>query len=479
MKRLVARLTSLANRTWRWFGCLPSLLIHFWYVLLGVIGIILAAVNTYAFYPGFMSNDTIDQLAQALGDKPLEDWHPPVMAMLWRVLIRFIGGDFGVLLVWQVALLWSALVIMAIYIYKRTGRKTLSVLPLALGLAPFVLNFSGVLWKDVQMAVALTMAGALLLVVNVLAGWKQKAVLAMAALFIIYAVNLRYNALFAIVPFVTLILWTPLASRAKYVSIAFIFGGALLLNPVIHAVRPVVAANPASSVMVDDVTHVYDRNQVKELQASPQLKQALTNVIDRCAIKQVPVSVLISCADESDRRVLSLSKYDELKKVWRDAVFKHPLEYAQYRTSQFYIFLRPQTKAQAYVWHDGVVANPYGLEARDNWASTFAKGYTEFIAYDFGFIFRPYFWLIVGMIVVVAGWRARSVWTHARYIIAFAASGVLYVLSYLPAVAAYDFRYTYWSCIAISMAILLAFIDSRGAKRSKAPIRSAKAAHSS
>lgn len=38
-----------------------------------------------SFYPGIMSTDLSEQLVQAMGKKSFNDWHPPLMALIWKL----------------------------------------------------------------------------------------------------------------------------------------------------------------------------------------------------------------------------------------------------------------------------------------------------------------------------------------------------------------------------------------------------------
>jgi hypothetical protein len=432
-----------------------------WAVVLAGMACALLAVNIVAFYPGFLSNDSIDQLTQASGDKPLEDWHPPVMAVVWRVLLEFSGGRIGAMVVWQCVLLWAALGILAVYVYKRSGQRWLSMMPLGLGGMPFVINLSGVIWKDVQMAVSLLLAAVLLIVLEYLVGRRRYVVLSAAGLLIIYAGSIRYNALIAAMPLLWLV-WRALRfRRAASVAIGLIVAGCLLLTPLVARIGSVASTHPVASIMLDDIVYIYDSAAIQKLDISDRARQALLAVDQHCETKALVVSVWIGCATEQDFYTITRTEYDNTKRVWMHAVTHHPLTYATFRLGQYGVFLAPRTAAEAYVWHEGIVPNHYSLIFRSNTLTAIVKGYVYRASIDFGFIFRPYVWLAGGIALVLAAWRRRAIWQHSSYCIALAASGVLYIVSYIPMVVAYDFRYTYWSCLAVSVAFILALVDSQ------------------
>jgi hypothetical protein len=327
---------------------------------------------------------------------------------------------------------------------------------------PFVVNISGVIWKDVQMAVALALASVGLLIVSRCKGWKRHAITALIGALIVYAVNVRYNALPAVLPLVWLLWRAKLSRRNGVIVVGLVVAVSLLLSPVLYRILPVTKTHPNASIMLDDIVHVYDVNQVKNLKTNRQLHQALVSVVDDCAIKRIPVSVWIGCGDVHDINDITRQQYADMTSVWLHAIVSHPAQYLSYRLSQFMIFLAPRTDAQVYAWQNGTVANSVGIESSVRTPAKIVHGYVEFVLAGFGAVFRPLLWLVAGVLLLVASWRRRQTWPHATFIMSLALSGVLYILAYAPLVASYDFRYTYWSCLAISIAAIIAFIDKSG-----------------
>lgn len=443
-----------------------------WAVCLVAIGAVLWLLNILIFYPGLMSNDSIDQLMQAQGDKPFEDWHPPLMAIVWKVLLLVSSGHVGSMLAWQLLLLWAGLVLLAVYVYRTTRRRVPSLMPFLIGLTPFVITISGVIWKDVQMAFALLLATVLILLADKAATARNRyIVLAVAGIAMIYAINMRYNALAAAMPLLWLA-WRQLPDTRQKVagkSLPVVRLGAVfavviisfLLVPVISLFRPVTATHPTASQMIDDMIAIYDTDEISRLAMPDKSRWALTEISGRCGATNAKASVWIACSTPEELYTLSREQYPALQKAWLKSVVSHPVRYAEYRVGQFLHFLFPRSSAEAYIWHDGMVANPYGLTFTPNLLTAGVQNYVASTNLDFGFVFRPYVWLATGVAVIMAAWRHRKAWKHAMQIIAISVSGLLYLFSYLPAVAAYDFRYSYWACLAVSVAILLAITDNR------------------
>lgn len=154
---------------------------HIGVALLAFLGFLFSWV---AFYPGFMSPDSLVQyeIAKTLD---FNDWHPPVMSWLWSILNVFFEGPQG-LLFFHLALLWGGLY--SWYINCRESR--FAWLFIVIGFLPWVVNFEGVLWKDVGMAFSL------LLAIGLLGGKKLTSTkISIAAVLLIYAFLVRANAL--------------------------------------------------------------------------------------------------------------------------------------------------------------------------------------------------------------------------------------------------------------------------------------------
>ena len=163
----------------------------------GLAALALAAAMLAIWWPGVAMYDTIDQYHQAVTGA-YEDWHPPVMARLWSLLLPF-GGGQAPMFVLQTALYAAGLGLLAARLAQGGGwRRSAAVL--AIGAWPLFSGWEGVVLKDAQMAAALVAATGL-------AGWWRLAgrrlPLAAAAaiiLLLLYALLVRGNAVFAVVP---------------------------------------------------------------------------------------------------------------------------------------------------------------------------------------------------------------------------------------------------------------------------------------
>ena len=108
-----------------------------WYWVLGLLGGVGFIANVLTFYPGYMSNDTLSQLGQALGSQELNDMLPLAMMGLWRLLIA-VTGHASAMLFFQLLLLWLGVGLLAVYVFRETGSRKYSLLPFAIGILPVI-----------------------------------------------------------------------------------------------------------------------------------------------------------------------------------------------------------------------------------------------------------------------------------------------------------------------------------------------------
>ena len=103
----------------------------------------------YVFWPGLMSRDSFIQYSQA-NSGYYQDWHPPIMALVWRIILLIFPFQTGMLIL-QCLLLFIGLSILI----KNTKTSIGRYLFLAMPFYPWIFGISGVIWKDIQLAFTL------------------------------------------------------------------------------------------------------------------------------------------------------------------------------------------------------------------------------------------------------------------------------------------------------------------------------------
>ncbi|MDN6373922.1 MAG: hypothetical protein L0K12_13535, partial [Brevibacterium aurantiacum] len=168
-----------------------------WDIVLALITLMWSFVFIRLFFPGRANVDIGNQYLQAIGKAPVTDWHPPIMSTVWRGLIN-VTGQAGSLLVLQVIILAVASWLIGVLVHRNGAPRWVSLLGPAIMMTPWVISQMMTLWKDTQMAVALLLAVILLIVARTVPkGWI---LWIPAVVLLVYALGVRKNAVFAIVP---------------------------------------------------------------------------------------------------------------------------------------------------------------------------------------------------------------------------------------------------------------------------------------
>jgi hypothetical protein len=458
---LLVRLARTGTTTRHWTRCLVAL------------GAGLLTLNVLSAYPGFMSLDSVTQLGQALDPSTLDDWHPPVMTALWWLLMELTSERVGSMLVAQLLVLWASLTALAVFVFQGTGRRRLSLVPLSIGLLPHVAGTSAAIWKDTHLAFALLGGVVLLLFVRrgirrALLRWSA---VATVVLLLAYAGAVRYNALPAIVPLLFLLVWPGARPRRRHRALlaAVAVTGGLVATPVINAVRPVEATHPAASIMLDDVLHLYSARELATSDVSPPLRDHLVRLATACPPETRDINFTWRCANGTGDIPAFFSTHShELRELYLKGIVQRPLRYAQFRLGVFADFLYDPPE-ERYIARFTIRDNPLGLTFEPNVASRALEYYVDATTKNTGLVYMPWPWFLASLAVMALAWRRRAWSRHAGVVMALGASAAVYVLTYLPLVIGYDYRYVYWSAVAVSIAAVLLVLERRATPSEPTP----------
>lgn len=411
-----------------------------------LVGLVFSAV---AAWPGLLTEDSLVQYQTAVRGV-YADWHPPVMSWVWRQWLHLLPGSQGMLLL-QLGMLWAGL-----WLFWRAARPhRLAPLFLLLGLAPWVINFSGVIWKDCAMAFALALAAGLLLKPPGLG--RNLAVLAL----LFYALNLRHNALFAIAPLLWWLLrstwpraprWQPLAG-AGAVLLVMLGLGQQLQYRVLDAQRE----RPGNAVLVDELAYL---SLLEQRSLIPGLS---LQHIQACAGRQIGNGKLLNrynCFLLLEPAVTVPPLRQDLLPAWRRAVAAHPVDYLRFRLAAFAFLLRAPDLPPAFERLNATVGNDLGFSYQANALGRWTQqALAASVQAGPGF-FKPYTWLCAAFgLLGFSLLRARGAAATPERVLLLSALG--YTLGYLPVTPQSDFRYVYWSVLATSLAALWMLLRPR------------------
>jgi len=398
--------------------------------VLALVAAACAATWIVVFYPGFMSNDSADQLLQARTGE-LSDWHPPVMSVLWRALETFVRGPFGMLLL-QTAAFWTGLALLAGRIAAPVPAKV--ALLLALAVAPPIVSIAGAIWKDVLMVSFLVLACGL-------AGRR----------FVFWPIALlatlsRYNAVFAMLGVVLLHVApdgpTPRRIAGALAATAALFAASLAINASLADRR----MYPMQMFALDDLSAITARTGTVASvdpchQRRSDLKMAVPYDEPKIGAAIVSWRRFRYCSDDAASKTLV--------NEWVRKLVAHPLAYASYRagmarrllglndTPGNFVLARSIYSTQAV---PGLEEPPPASELQD-W---FGTRIWELRSYG---VFRPW---IYGLLGIVACALAAATGRWRPCFIAF--SGLACELGLFVVAPSSDYRYSYWMIVSALIA---------------------------
>ena len=456
-----------------------SKLRHFCPTLLGMGGIVLVfAVVAVATAPGIYSPDSVGQLLEAQRGV-YSDGHPPLMAGLWSLLLR-VSGTAESLYWLHVGLLSSAFVLFALA-FRRSDLPGAVWLLLPAACSPAILNFIGVLWKDVGLAVSLAFCFAC---VALSRAARAGQITTLLVVFVVsfYAVGVRHNALPAVLPLLWLSL-LPFFPRPGWrrnmgtATTALIGTGLLFVGGQLVAYQLL----DARRIHLEQAIELFDLAGISVISGADvipdQAKRAnFSSQALRAAYSPISSSPLIFRPDPAISPPLQLTENPQylpiFHQAWEHAIINYPWAYLSHRGAVFASLLGIGRQTPFFATVDyrqqsatfeasvGVLGDPavksidvgrpiFGQRA----AASLLMAFVNWAAAH-TYLFFGWLWLLVlvAMFVAAIVLRKRPM---AEVAIGLSASGLLYLLPYFLAAPSSDFRYLYWSIVAANLSTVI------------------------
>jgi hypothetical protein len=418
------------------------------------IAVLLFAVQLICTFPGELISDSREQLEQAMAHQ-YTDWHPPVMALVWSWLIG-LGTGVGGLLALQQLLHWLGIGLIADGC-RRAGRRREAWWVLAAGAFPLFLFYDRMIVKDVGMASAL-IAGTGMIVWFVIQDRRVPAwVIPLSALCLLYGVLIRTNAVFAIGPLLLLYFvrsrWPGLPKVIAWSCVA-----AVVAVPASNWVNHgLIGAKPEYSMqslqLFDLMGIAVDAGDNRVMGDSPpplaDIRACYTSYWwdtvspwGSCPRLRLDLGYTADIDTTDPASIVSTAK------LWREAVLAHPAAYLAHRLQYFNSSLYFIVPAYHFRYSKSALLAPYGTQLitqRD-------------IRLDYlksNFLCWPVVWLYLGgctLALLALCAIAPLAVSIARLLVI---SGLLFSGAYFLVGVATDFRYYYWSIMAILIGIIL------------------------
>lgn len=378
----------------------------------GALAALLALLNLTLRWPGELNPDSTGQLRQAIAGE-WSDWHPPIMAVIWRWLLHF-GSGAAPMLVLQVTLHWLGLGVLALVLLRR-GCPRAALLMLAGGLTPMALKYTGVIQKDSVLASFLIGGFGLACLDNARA---RAAGVLVGSLGILA----RANGVFAAPALFFL------ALRRKWAlptTMLYATAFALCLIPVSQWINHGILG--AERTGVERSLQLYDLAGIAYYSGDTSVLPVPIPNLARCYLP-LYWDPLASARCGSPFHLLKAG----IGKEWLSGIAKHPIAYLRHRLAHYnrtiFLLVPPaQQCADAPEAHDC----PQSL-----WSDAIKKN---------GLLW-PAAWLALGTVMLLSG--------LADIPRALCLSALFYGFGYLAVGVATDFRYFYWTQLAIQTALI-------------------------
>jgi hypothetical protein len=423
------------------------------------------ALTVAVYWPGYMSEDSFTQLAQARTGAYTAH-HPPLMALFWRPLDELLPGP-GLLLVLQAALAWSGAALFMSLVFRGWGAP---VALLAFCLWPTVFSYLGTMWKDVQLGVALLWGTALTLAAERL-GWRRALWIAPIAFF--YGAAVRLNGLPSILPLTAWWGWV-LAGQLGWrrrVVLGALMGLALTVGTWagIKAVdgwltRDHPIPPPEQALYIYDLIGLTGATGTIYVPAYI-LQQPEVRSINWLVRLWYPNTLsAIFYAPGNLGFTSDPVKLSTLRAAWFRAVSEHPDIYFRHRLIMFEYLLGANTPLVHYPFHDGMVKNDLGFTFQRTPLNQAVMSGLH--AIQNSLFFRGWAYLLACLLLGGGALLLRRLDAPG---LALSASAFAYALPYFMVCPTGDFRYLWWTVVATLLLALTLLADRRAPRGVTAP----------
>ncbi len=412
--------------------------------------LLLAALQLVAFHWGVVMPDTVEQYRQALTAQ-YDDWHPPVTAALWRLIMRVHQGTGGILL-FDIALYWSGIGLIARRLL-RDGRTAAAILIVAVAMLPIPFGQMGAILKDPLLAALCVLVTGIIM--N--DGQHHPIGRAIALVALVIATATRFNALFATLPL--LLALAPVASLATWPRrIIVTTAGAATLVASSWLIN-VAILQPHRSEPIFSLVN-FDLGGIAAFGGSnpyPSMNDVESARLTRLCYDpgHYNPSYLPAC-NEVENGLAEYAHHHHVAatRLWITAISRAPISYLRHRIAHLNLnwrFLVPNVPLDAvYLMSQ---PNDLGIRFVPNPLTRAIVAAAQWMAWSP--LGRPATWLAVALALLAIS----DVLPSRRAIRALACSALAYGFGYALVSVATDMRYNLWTMMAAMIAAVLALGD--------------------
>lgn len=405
-----------------------------------------------AFFPGWMSPDSVAQYSEAK-EGLYRDWNPVLMAWWWRQLDHIYSGP-ALFLIQNLLLYWAAWLLFA----KAAGQRVrgYSFLILFCALWPGLLFPLGQIWKDIVFGCTLFFVWGFLFYAHSqrrrLRAWE----FAIVFLFSTFAIGVKPNGLAAL-PFVFFSGFQvgsskPIRLKASLLAAILLTFLAWIACALVVPQSKIIKTSPFQYTQTYDLLAISAGTQQDLLPPYINRKLASTGGSPRSLYSPGGNDLLFykTVGNISTGDPMELS---ELNKLWVRSIVEHPWEYLRHRVTNFKELLRWGADTPAVVAFPGIVENRFGLHFDSNEFSTLIAETMTLSPW----IFFPWiYFAALAFALTIMGYL------HKLDIIisSMAASIIAFTIPHIFIAPAADFRYLYYAYLLIAAIFALAIMLS-------------------
>jgi len=449
------------------------------------LGLLANALVLAAFYPGLSNTDMASEY-QGLQAGIYADWHPPIMAALWRLMEPLLPGKAGLFVLFAAAHL--GLLLLASLVAARVSRLAV-VLVALLMLFPPLLTQVTTLYKDLLMALLLG-AAAMMPHLGAQPGSPLDRVCrAGAACLTCLGSLLRVNGVFAAAPLLVH------AARRRVglpMVAALSVPLALALIPASQAVNE--ALFHPRKLSVTNALFIFDFAGISVFSgenAFPEVVREKLSLADNAgcytpafwdpfidwrdfarerygAADPIRFAYVVEERFASCQAVWRIMRRHELDTGhgfltdWLQAILRHPLAYAAHRLSYFNEFMAFLVPDNAAIARDSEFWNGFGWTFSPNPLARFVIRLANLLAATPAS--WPACWLALAVVILrLSGGVGDEALRRLIQVLCW--SGLFYTLAFAVFGIAYGFRYHGWLVLSTGLAAALHLGDAarRGA----------------
>jgi low affinity Fe/Cu permease len=407
----------------------------------------------WVYRPGFMSVDSVAQLGEARSGA-FTDFHPPILALIWRYLDEIWPGPIGMLILLD-GLFWLGLAIFFRLLRWPLWARASSLI--VAGFQPAVFMLLGTIWKDTLMQACL-IAGASAILLAAYSGRRLWWLVALPLMFV--AIAARHNGIGAAWPLLAIPIFGVgrIARFRRFWQLALSLAVALVIALTLRQGSSLLSRKIAAPSEYWQMTPIFDLAgmslQVDELLMKPEdgiLSPGVTLARVRQVYSPRDHLRLYKCSSKNCTpafvRTRDAEKLRTLSASWQRAIWAHPGAYLAHRWLVFRELLRLDPRKVEI--STGISRNRLGVPVtRSEAAVTVVKLLGGLPNVPF---YATWIYVLLECALLLIG--AFDFFKRGRpHCLCWSMSGLIYLATFFFATGAPDFRYSTWTILTTLLA---------------------------